>query len=112
MAYNEKIADRIREALVNHNVEEKRMFGGLCFMVDGKMCMGVSADEIMCRIDPEAEDDALKRHGARPMDFTGRPMKGYVFVHEDVLKKKSELDYWINLCLDYNPKAKASKNKK
>lgn len=112
MAYNEKIADRIREALINYEVEEKRMFGGLCFMVDGKMCMGVNADEIMCRIDPEAEDEAMKRHGARPMDFTGRPMKGYVFVHEDVLKKKSELDYWINLCLDYNPKAKASKKKK
>lgn len=112
MAYNEKIADRIREALVNNDVEEKRMFGGLCFMVDSKMCMCVNADEIMCRIDPEAEDEAMKHHGVRPMDFTGRPMKGYVFVHEDVLKKKSELDYWINLCLDYNPKAKASKKKK
>lgn len=113
MAYSEKIANRIREALGHiKKVEEKNMFGGVCFMVNDKMCIGVNLDEIMCRIDPEREEEALSRTGARPMDFTGRPMKGYVFVHEDAIKKKSDLDYWINLCLEFNPKAKASKKKK
>ncbi len=113
MAYSEKLADRVREAIGEQkSIEEKAMFGGLCFMVNDKMCIGVNADEIMCRIDPAREDEAMKRNGARPMDFTGRPMKGYVFVHEDSIKKKSDLQYWVDLCLDFNPKAKASKKKK
>lgn len=112
MAYSEKMADRIREALVGQkNIEEKKMFGGLCFMVNDKMCIGVNQDEIMCRIDPDVYDEAVERNGARPMDFTGRPMKGYVFVSENGIKKKSDFDYWIQLCLDFNKKAKASKKK-
>jgi hypothetical protein len=112
MAYSEKIANRIREALAHvKKLEEKNMFGGVCFMVNDKMCIGVNLDEIMCRIDPDREEEALARTGARQMDFTGRPMKGYVFVHEDAIKKKSDLDYWVNLCLEFNPKAKASKKK-
>lgn len=113
MAYSEKMADRIREALADQkNIEEKKMFGGLCFMVNDKMCIGVNQDEIMCRVGPDVYDEAVERNGARPMDFTGRPMKGYVFVHEDGLKKKSDFDYWIKLCLEFNKKAKASKKKK
>lgn len=113
MAYSEKMADRIREALAaQKNIEEKKMFGGLCFMVNDKMCIGVNEDEIMCRIDPDIYEVALERNGARPMDFTGRPMKGYVFVHEDGIKKKSDFDYWISRCLEFNKKAKASKKKK
>lgn len=113
MAYSEKLANRIRESLSHiKKIEEKAMFGGVCFMVNDKMCIGVNLDEIMCRIDPDKEDEALAHSGARPMDFTGRPMKGYVFVHQDAIKKKSELDYWINLCLEFNPKAKSSKKKK
>lgn len=88
------------------------MFGGLCFMVNDKMCIGVNADEIMCRIDPDVYDEAIERKGTRPMDFTGKPMVGYVFVHTDAIKKKSDFDYWINLCLEFNPKAKSSKKKK
>lgn len=113
MAYSEKMADRIREALAGQkNIEEKKMFGGLCFMVNDKMCIGVNQDEIMCRIDPDIYDEAVERNGARPMDFTGRPMKGYVFVSEDSIKKKSDFDYWIKLCLEFNKKAKASKKRK
>lgn len=113
MAYSEKLAERIREALGNQkNLTEKAMFGGICFMLNDKMCIGVNLDEIMCRIDPDMDDEALHRPGARPMDFTGRPMRGYVFVHETAIKKKSELDYWVKLCLDFNPKAKSSKKKK
>ena len=81
-------------------------------MVDDKMCIGVNQDEIMCRIDPDVYDEAVERNGARPMDFTGRPMRGYVFVSEDSIKKKSDFDYWIKLCLEFNKKAKASKKKK
>ena len=113
MAFNEKLANRVREALVEiPGVEEKFMFGGICFMVNGKMCMGVATDELMCRIDPSWQEEALEKTGCRPMDFTGRPMKGYVFVSHEGMKTKKQLDYWINLCLEFNKKAKASKKKK
>lgn len=112
MAFDEKLSDRIRETLVNETkVEEKFMFGGVCYMVNGKMCVGVVKDEMMCRIDPEAEEAALKRKGARPMDFTGRPMKGYVFVSKEGMKTAKDFEYWINLCLDFNSKAKPAKRK-
>lgn len=112
MAYNEKLAQRIAEFLVHlPNVVEKHMFGGVCFMVNGKMCIGVVKDELMCRIDPEIEEVVLEKNGCRPMDFTGRPMKGYVFVSDEGMKTKKALEYWINLCLDFNSKAKASKKK-
>ena len=75
MAYNENLADRIREALVDvPKVSEKFMFGGVCFMVNNKMCVGVVKDEMMCRINPEQEETVLERVGCRAMDFTGRPM--------------------------------------
>lgn len=113
MAYSEKLADRIREALMHiDNLEEKHMFGGVCFMVNDKMCIGVVKDDMMCRIDPDVEADALERTGARAMDFTGRPMKGYIYVDDSGMKKKSDFQYWVNLCLDFNTRAKASKKKK
>ncbi len=113
MAFNEKLADRIREALMDiPKVEEKFMFGGVCFMVDGKMCIGVVKDEMMCRIDPEMEDTALEKPGCRQMDFTHRPMKGYVYVSDEGMKKKKDLEYWVGLCLEFNSKAKPAKKKK
>ena len=113
MAFDEKLADRIREAIMDlPDVEEKYMFGGLCFMVNDKMCVGVLKDDMMCRIDPAMEDEALEKHGCRPMDFSGRSMKGFVYVSEEGMRKKKDFDYWIGLCLEYNPKAKASKKKK
>jgi TfoX/Sxy family transcriptional regulator of competence genes len=113
MAYNEKLADRIREVLVDvPKVEEKLMFGGACFMVDGKMCVGVIKDEMMCRIDPLLEEVVLEKNGCRPMDFTGRPMKGYVYISEEGMKTQKAFDSWINLCLDFNSKATPSKKKK
>lgn len=112
MAFNEKISDRIREALVKQpKVEEKHMFGGVCYMVNGKMCMGVVKDELMCRINPEQQEEALSKRGCRPMDFTKKPMKGYVYVNEDGIKNKKDFDYWVNLCLEFNSVAKASKKK-
>jgi TfoX/Sxy family transcriptional regulator of competence genes len=112
MSYNEQLSHRIRESLMHVNkVEEKAMFGGLCFMVNDKMCIGVVKDEIMCRIDPDIYDDVLERPGCRPMDFSGKVMKGFVFVDEHGTKNKKDLNYWIDLCLQFNPKAKASKKK-
>ncbi len=113
MAFNEKLNDRIREALyLLPNIEEKHMFGGTCYLLNGKMCVGVVKDEMMCRIDPDVYEEALHKDGCREMVFTGKPMKGYVFVNEDGIKTQQDFDYWIKLCLDFNPIAKASKKKK
>jgi TfoX/Sxy family transcriptional regulator of competence genes len=112
MAHNEKLADRIREALVHlPNVEEKRMFGGGCFMLNGKMCVGVVKEEMMCRIDPAMDEIVLEMQGCRPMDFTGKPMKGYVFISEAGMKTKKSFEYWIGLSLAFNSTAKAAKKK-
>lgn len=113
MAYNTKLADRIREAIADiPHVEEKFMFGGVCFMLNGKMCIGVVQDEMMCRINPEVYEKALHKDGCREMVFTGKPMKGYVYVSEEGMKTKKEFDYWINLCVAFNSLAKASKKKR
>jgi TfoX/Sxy family transcriptional regulator of competence genes len=112
MAYNEKLADRIRERLVDlENLEEKQMMGGLTFMYNGKMCVGIIKDELMCRIDPDLHAMAVEKQGCRTMDFTKRPMKGYVLVDDTGMGSKSDFDYWINLSLEFNSKAKASKKK-
>jgi hypothetical protein len=72
---------------------------------------GVEKDRLMARIDPQSYDAALRRKGCVPMDFTGRPMRGFVFVKPTGLATESELDYWLKLALDFNPKAKASKKR-
>jgi TfoX/Sxy family transcriptional regulator of competence genes len=113
MAYNEKLNDRIREAMASYsNVEEKFMFGGTCFMLNDKMCVGVVQDEMMCRIGPDAYEEALERKGCREMIFTGKPMKGYVFVNNEGMKTKKDFDYWVGLCVAFNKQAKSSKKKK
>lgn len=113
MAYDEKLADRIRESLEDvKKVKEKVMMGGLTFMVNDKMCIGILKDEMMCRIDPELQEEALARQGCRIMDFTGRPMKGYVMVDDTGMRSKKDFDHWIQLALDFNKRAKSSKKKK
>jgi TfoX/Sxy family transcriptional regulator of competence genes len=113
MAYNEKLADLTREiiAQTHKKVEEKRMFGGLCFMVNDKMCVGVEKERLMVRLDPEKYDEVIEKEGCKPMDFTGKIMKGFVFVDADVLNTKKKLEYWVNLALEYNKIAKSSKKK-
>lgn len=113
MAYNERLANLCRELIVAtyKNVEEKKMFGGLCFMVNDKMCVGVEKERLMVRLDPAKFDEALEKEGCKLMDFTGKVMKGFVFVDADVLDTKKKLNYWIQLALDYNKVAKASKKK-
>jgi TfoX/Sxy family transcriptional regulator of competence genes len=113
MAFNEKLNDRLREALagVPKKIEEKYMFGGVCYMVNGKMCIGIVKDELMCRIGPGAYEAALEKPGCHEMVFTGKPMKGYVYVSEEGMKTKKDLDYWVNLSLKFNDEAKSSKKK-
>jgi TfoX/Sxy family transcriptional regulator of competence genes len=114
MAYNEKLADRVRELITQtHKItEEKKMFGGLCFMVNDKMCVGVETERLMVRLNPDLYEQVMEKEGCRPMDFTGKVMKGYVFVDIEALNTKKKLEYWIKLALDYNKIAKASAKKK
>ena len=120
MAYDEYLADRIRQQFKEKNVPfiAKNMMGGLCFMVDDKMCCGTHFDKkrntdlIMARVGEAAYEAALKKKGCQPMDFTGRPMKGFVFVQPEGFDSDEDLAEWIQLCLDFNPLAKSSKKKK
>jgi TfoX/Sxy family transcriptional regulator of competence genes len=113
MAYNTKLADRVRAMIdaAGQPCEEKAMFGGLCFMVNGKMCVGVESERLMVRLDPAVTDTVMEKEGCSPMDFTGRIMKGYVFVAIDALQTKTKLQFWLQLALDFNKVAKASKKK-
>jgi len=88
------------------------MFGGLCFMVNDKMCVGVEQQRLMVRLDPAKYEEAMKKDGCKPMDFTGKVMKGFVFVDIDALNTKMKLEYWIKIALDYNKIAEATKKKK
>jgi len=114
MAFDEHLADRIRQCFgeLHVTVEEKRMMGGLCFMVNDKMCAGVTGSRLMARLDPEVYQDALTRTGAHEMDFTGRPMRGFVFVEPEGIDEDEDLQSWIQLCLDYNPRAASSRRRK
>ena len=112
MAYSEKLANRIREALADvHKVKEKQMMGGLTFMVNGKMCVGTIKDELMCRIDPTGHEVEIERQGCRTMDFTKKPLKGYIMIDDTGMKTKPNFDHWISLALEFNKRAKASRKK-
>jgi len=113
MAYNESLAERVKEILNSKKIKftEKKMFGGMCFLVDDKMLLGVEKNRLMARIDPEDEPKALKKKGAKPMNFTGRIMKGFLFIDDHAVDMDKDLAYWVDLCMKYNPKAKASKKK-
>jgi len=113
MAYDQYLAERIQQILKDKGIhfEEKRMFGGLCYMVDEKMCVGIVKDELMARVGPEKYQEALGKTGAKEMNFTGRAMKGYVFVEPEGVDLQEDLDYFVQLCLDFNPLAKSSKKK-
>ncbi len=115
MAYNTQLSDRIREYLLNFpklKVEEKEMFRGLTFMINGKMCMSVSGEYLMCRFDPTQQEDVAEMTGFIPMIMKGKNLKGYCYVSPDVFRSKKNLVYWLELCLSFNSKAKASKKKK
>ncbi len=113
MSYNLQLAERIRQRLSEvPNVIEKKMMGGLTFMINDKMCIGIIKDEMMCRIDPELQGELLKKTGCSNMLFTNRPMKGFVMVNDSGMETDQDFDYWIQLSLDFNSRAKSSKKKK
>jgi hypothetical protein len=109
MSYSSAFADRIRRILSSQTAFiEKEMFGGVAFMVDDKMCVGINQDKrtgvdrLMARIDPEFYYSALKREGCREMDFAGRPMIGFVFIHPEGYSSDEDLIFWIGKSLEYN----------
>lgn len=119
MAYDEFLADRARQILKQKLVpfEEKKMMGGLCFMVDNKMCFGMHIDKntasslFMARVGADQYENALSKAHCMEMNFTGRSMKGYVFVGAEGIDSDKDLESWIQMCLDFNPLAKSSKKK-
>jgi TfoX/Sxy family transcriptional regulator of competence genes len=103
MAYNESVAEKIRIALADSSkIVEKKMFGGLCFMVRGNMAIGVVGDELMVRVGPEQQPIALKKPHARVMDFTGKPMVGFIYVAAEGLKSLPSVRSWVQLALNFN----------
>lgn len=102
MAYDEGLAQRIREHLQGtRNIEEKKMFGGLCFMVSRHMCCGIIKDKLMARVGPDNYEKLLKIAHAKKMDFTGKPMKGMIYVEPEGLQSEKELEFWVNKSLDF-----------
>ena len=96
MAYDEALAARVRTALLSEpGVMEKKMFGGVAFMVSGNMACGIVGAEIMVRVGPDNYEDALSRPHARPMDFTGRPMRGIVYVARPGFQSDQDLATWV-----------------
>ena len=97
MAFDEHLAARVREQLAPQaGLAEKAMFGGVAFLLDGNMAVGLSGDELMVRVGPERSDDALARPHTRPFDMTGRPMKGWILVAPEALEGERELDDWVS----------------
>lgn len=111
MAYDKQLAERVRNVLAKQGVaaDEKSLMGGLCLMVNQKMCLWIGDQRLMVRLDPEMYDAALTRKGCIPMDATGRPMRGFVFITPEGMQRTTDLEIWIDLALDFNPRAKASK---
>ena len=114
MPFSAELAARVRQIFSNQNqaVEEKKMMGGLTFMVNDKMCVGILNNDLMARIAPEEYESALTKPGARPMDFTGRPMKGYIFIDAQGTAENEDLDFWVNRALAFNDRARSYKVKK
>lgn len=104
MAYDEYLADRIRQCASHLKVafEEKKMMGGLAFMLHNKMCIGIVKDRLMARIGPDYYERALQQKGVFEMDFTGRPMKGYVFVAPEALDDEDSLTFWMEKSIAFN----------
>jgi TfoX/Sxy family transcriptional regulator of competence genes len=106
MTFNKELTSRVREALSNvPGLEEKRMVGGVAFLVNGKMCVSVKDERVMCRVDPTMVGELTRRRGCRTMTMNGREYRGYIFVDEKVLGTRSALGYWLRLAIDFNERA-------
>jgi TfoX/Sxy family transcriptional regulator of competence genes len=102
MAFDEALADRIRDVLAARaDVSERKMFGGIAFMVAGNMAVGVVGDDLMVRLDPTDAERAFAEPHARPMDFTGKPMKGMVFVDSGGTESDDDLASWVDAGADF-----------
>ena len=114
MAYNEDLASRIKASLAGmKNVQEKKMFGGIAFMVDDTMCIGVNNDDIILRCEKEETDTLLKKKGAKVFDLSGgRPMKGWLLVGPEGTSHKKDFEWWFNQAMEGCKKAQASGKKK
>jgi TfoX/Sxy family transcriptional regulator of competence genes len=113
MAYDDFLAERIEQVYAVKRVPYigKKMFGGICYLVDDKMCTGVLKQDLLVRIDPDFHEKALKMPGVKPMDFSGKSMKGFILVDPAHVDMDEDLEYWINLAIEFNPRAKASKKR-
>ena len=112
MAYDITLAKKISAYLADVPgiiVKEQKMMGGLAFMINGKMCINVSGNRLMCRFDPSATGNIAERKGIVAMTMKGKEYKGYCYVEPDGFKSKKDFEFWMNLCLDFNETAKASR---
>ena len=102
MAFDELLADRIREALGDRSgIKEKRMFGGLAFLLNGNMAVGIVGDRLMIRFDKTAHEFVLSHRHVSPMDFTHRPMRGFAFVEKQGIATDEQLGQWVGFACDY-----------
>jgi len=112
MAYDDNLAARVREYLSekeDFQIEEKKMFGGLAFLVNGKMCINIGEDQLMCRFDPKLVEQISERIGFVPMIMKGKQYKGYCYVDPIGYQSKKDFEFWINVCLEFNAKAVSQK---
>jgi TfoX/Sxy family transcriptional regulator of competence genes len=113
MAYDERPAERVRDLLrKKRGVTEKKMFGGLAFMSRGDMSVGVIDDRLMVRVGPDAYDRALSRRHVRPMDFTGQPLTGFVYVEPAGIRTRAQLSSWLDKGLDFAASLPVKKSNK
>jgi TfoX/Sxy family transcriptional regulator of competence genes len=101
MAYDEALAERVRAIIARDGLSERKMFGGLCFLLNGNMLAGVQERGLMLRVGPQRFQRLLARPGARPMDFTGRPMNGFLYVNRDVCETDADLSSWLDEALGF-----------
>ncbi len=114
MAYDTHLEQRINRIFNDKrlNYRSMKMMGGLFYMLDEKMCVGIVKEQLMARVGPENYEVCLTKKGCSEMNFTGRAMNGYVFVNQEALDMDSELEFYLDLAISYNPLAKASKKRR
>jgi TfoX/Sxy family transcriptional regulator of competence genes len=116
MAYDEGLAERVQDCFAGRSdVEDKKMFGGLCFMVSNHMCCGIVGDTLMARVGPEKYEECLKKKYAKEMDFTGKAMKGMVYVLPEGIENDADLASWVAICeafVESLPPKRPKKSKK
>ena len=101
MAYDENLAARVRTALEGLDITERKMFGGVAFMLSGNMCVGIAGDELMVRIDPELTEEALALAHVREFDMTGKRMRGWVLVGGPAIEADAGLSEWVERGVEY-----------